>query len=233
MNPRDPNIAKVELVAHALGDLCEELVFVGGCAAGLLITDAAAAPVRVTYDVDLVVEVTALSGYHRMEKQFTKLGFTRDMASDAPICRWRYQNLEVDLMPTDSAILGFANRWYPLVVETAEKLILPSGARIRLITAPAFIATKFEAFNDRGNGDVLGSHDLEDIINVIDGRVTIADEITQAAPQLRAHLGDQFKKLLGMPDFIDYLPGMLFPDESLAARVALLSERLHALARIA
>lgn len=87
MSPRDPNIAKVELVAHALGALCEELVFVGGCAAGLLITDTAAAPVRVTYDVDLVVEVTALSGYHRMEKQFTKLGFTRDMASDAPICR--------------------------------------------------------------------------------------------------------------------------------------------------
>lgn len=128
MNSRDPNIAKVELVARALGALCDELVFVGGCAAGLLITDAAAASVRVTYDVDLVVEVASLSGYDRMEKQFTKLGFTRDMASDAPICRWRYQNLEVDLMPTDSAILGFANRWYPLVIETAETMILPSGA---------------------------------------------------------------------------------------------------------
>jgi predicted nucleotidyltransferase len=232
VNPRDPNIAKVELVAHALGDLCEELVFVGGCAAGLLITDTAAAPVRVTYDVDLVVEVTALSGYHRMEKQFTKLGFTRDMASDAPICRWRYQNLEVDLMPTDSAILGFANRWYPLVVETAEKLTLPSGARIRLITAPAFVATKFEAFNDRGNGDVLGSHDLEDIITVIDGRTTIFDEIGNSAPPLRAYLGDQFRTLLNMPNFIDYLPGMLFPDASLAERLVLLSARLQALAKL-
>ena len=231
MNSRDPNIAKVELVARALGALCDELVFVGGCAAGLLITDAAAAPVRVTYDVDLVVEVASLSGYHRMEKQFPKLGFTRDMASDAPICRWRYQNLEVDLMPTDSAILGFANRWYPLVMETAETMILPSGACIRLITAPAFIATKFEAFNDRGNSDVLASHDLEDIINVIDGRISITDEITKAAPHLRAYLGGQFKNLLSMPNFIDYLSGMLHPDESLAARVSLLKERLHALAR--
>jgi predicted nucleotidyltransferase len=232
MNSHDPNIAKVELVAHAIGTLCEELVFVGGCAAGLLITDEAAAPVRVTYDVDLVVEVTALSGYHRMEKQFAKLGFTRDMASDAPICRWRYQNLEVDLMPTDSAILGFANQWYPLVVATAETMTLPSGARIRLITAPAFIATKFEAFNDRGNGDVLGSHDLEDIINVIDGRIAILDEIANAAPPLCAYLGDQFRKLLSLPNFIDYLPGMLFPDASLAERVVLLQTHLQVLTKL-
>lgn len=39
MNPSDPNLAKVELIAAALGALCDELVFVGGCAAGLLIQD--------------------------------------------------------------------------------------------------------------------------------------------------------------------------------------------------
>lgn len=36
MNPRDPNIRQVEVVAQALNELCDELVFVGGCAAGLL-----------------------------------------------------------------------------------------------------------------------------------------------------------------------------------------------------
>ena len=29
----DPNVQSVELVAHALGDLCDELILVGGCAA--------------------------------------------------------------------------------------------------------------------------------------------------------------------------------------------------------
>ena len=62
MNPGDPNLAKVELIAHALGQLRDELVFVGGCAVGLLMTDPAAAMARVTYDVDLVVEVAALRG---------------------------------------------------------------------------------------------------------------------------------------------------------------------------
>ncbi len=32
MNPSDPNLAKVELIAAALGALCDELVFVGGYA---------------------------------------------------------------------------------------------------------------------------------------------------------------------------------------------------------
>lgn len=43
MKPGDPNVARVEVVAEALGDLREELVFVGGCAASLLI-DAPSAP---------------------------------------------------------------------------------------------------------------------------------------------------------------------------------------------
>lgn len=68
MKPQYPNVAKVELVAQALGDLRERLVFVGGCAVDLLLTDAAAAPSRVTYDVDLVAQVTALAGYHELEK---------------------------------------------------------------------------------------------------------------------------------------------------------------------
>lgn len=230
MNPRDPNLAKVELVAKALGNLCDELVFVGGCAAGLLIADPAAAPVRVTYDVDLVVEVAALSEYHRMEKRLARLGFARDLASDAPICRWRYQLMEVDLMPTDSAILGFANRWYPLVVETAQTIALPSGASIRLITAPAFIATKFEAFKDRGKGDVLGSHDLEDIINVVDGRPAVFDEAIQTPPSLRTYIGERFADLLSTPHFFDYLPGMIAQDESSKSRLAILKMRLQKLA---
>jgi hypothetical protein len=66
--PLDPNLARIELVAEALGPLREQLVFVGGCAAGLLISDPAATPIRATRDVDLVVQVTALAAYHQMER---------------------------------------------------------------------------------------------------------------------------------------------------------------------
>ena len=232
MNAQDPNVAKVELIAHVLGPMRDRLVFVGGCAAGLLITDPTAAPVRITYDVDLAVQVAALRDYHRLEDEFAQLGFQRDMASNV-ICRWRYRDLEVDLMPTDSAILGFANRWYPLVVETARNIKLPSGNEIRLITAPAFIATKFEAFADRGKGDVLGSHDLEDIINVLGGRPDLVQEISHTPPEIRRYLGTRCRDLLATKNFMDFLPGMIFPDELLAERVAILAQRLRLIAEYA
>jgi hypothetical protein len=157
MTPKDPNLAKVELIARALGPLREQVVFVGGCAVGLLITDTAASPVRVTFDVDLVASVSALAGYHGMEKQLVRFGFKRDLSPDAPICRWRYRELEVDLMPADPNILGFSNRWYPLAMATATEFRLPGGGDIRLVTAPVFIGTKFEAHANRGGGDLLAS----------------------------------------------------------------------------
>jgi len=226
-NPRDPNLAKVELIAHVLGALREELVFVGGCAAGLLMSDPAATAARVTYDVDLVAEVAALRGYHQMEAEFSRLGFKRDVSPEAPICRWRYRDLEVDLMPTDPAILGFANRWYPLSVATASSVKLPSGVAIRLITAPLFVATKFEAFADRGNQDLLGSHDLEDIINVVDGRPELPGEIRDSTDELQTYLADKCAALLALPNFMNYLPGLVAQDETLAQRVATVAARLQ------
>jgi predicted nucleotidyltransferase len=230
-NSQNPNLAKVELVAHVLGPLRDQLVFVGGCAAGLLLTDQSAAPARVTYDVDLTVQVAALPDFYLLEEQFTGLGFKRDVTMEV-ICRWQYQGLEVDLMPSDPAILGFANRWYPLAIETAQTVTLPSGKTIRLITAPAFLATKFEAFADRGKGDLLGSHDLEDIINVLDGRPELPREAAAAPAELRAYLGARCRELLATPNFMDFLPGMVFPDESLAERVLVLAQRLQQIAEL-
>ena len=233
MKRDDPNLAKVEIVAAALDKQCNKLVFVGGCAAGLLLTDPAATQARVTNDVDPVAEVTALRGYHEMEAEFFRRGFVRDMSPAAPICRWRCRDIEVDLMPSDSRILGFANRWYPHAVASSRQVTLPSRKTIRLIAAPHFLATKFEAFADRGNGDVLSSHDLEDIINVIDGRAELLDEIATAAPELRIYLGQRCAALLATPQFANYLPGLLAQDETLAQRVATATSHLQSIAALA
>lgn len=230
MAPRDPNVAKLQLVAHALGPLREQVVFVGGCAVGLLITDESATPVRATLDVDLVVSVSALSAYHGFEKELSRLGFKRDMSAQAPICRWRYRGLEVDVMPTDPGILGFANRWYPLAVSSAKSFELPGGDRIRLITAPVFVATKFEAHADRGAGDLLASHDLEDIVNVIDGRSSLLNEIAASRTDLREYLATRCRELLATPLFADYLPGLIASGEDQADRAQWVYERIQAIA---
>ena len=232
MNPGDPNVARVEIVAAALGDLCEQLVFVGGCAASLLIDTPSAPPIRVTYDVDVIAEVAALSGYYALEKRFAECGFARDMSEGAPICRWRVRDVEVDLMPTDERILGFSNRWYPAAVASASSIALPSGRRIRLISAPAFLATKFEAFDTRGKSDVLISHDLEDIVNVVEGRAVIVEEIAAAESALRACLAVKFRELSRNPDFANALPGLVAYDDLYQSRIHTVRDRTSAIAEL-
>lgn len=55
MRAEDPNLPHLHHVAEALGDLREQVVFVGGAVAGLLVTDPLADSVRATRDVDAVV----------------------------------------------------------------------------------------------------------------------------------------------------------------------------------
>lgn len=230
MNANDPNVTKVELIAAALGTLRERLILVGGCATGLLVTDMAAAPARVTFDVDLLAEVTERSDYYRLEKEIAALGFTRDMAKDAPICRWRYGALAVDLMPSDPSVLGFSNRWYPIAIQTAQLIRLPSGAQIRLIAAPAFMATKFVAFADRGNNDFLASHDLEDIVNLVAGRPELMREIAESPAELQVYLAHECAALIANTAFHDGLQGLVSPDEFHAAQVAMVVGRLTKIA---
>lgn len=221
----------MELVAERLGArLHEQMVFVGGAVTGLLITDPGQPAIRPTEDVDLIVHATALSDYQKIEAALRERGFINDMSGDAPICRWRIGEVKVDVMPTVEEILGFTNRWYPHALATAEKTSLPSGTRIRLVTAPVFLATKFEAFDDRGGMDYLFSHDLGDLIAVVDGRDELIDECRTASAILRSYLRERFGQLLATPAFIDALPGHLPGDAASQARFPDLLDKLRHLA---
>ena len=231
MNPTDPTVAMLEVVAEALGnELREETVFVGGAAAGLLITDPAMPAIRPTEDVDLIFEAVELVEYHRFEKRLRMRGFLQDHAAGAPICRWRVGGVTVDVMPTIDDILGFSNRWYPLAIETATLVSLPSGNPIRLITAPAFIATKLEAFDGRGSRDYLFSHDLGDLLAVVDGRDSLLDECRQGPTALRAYLRERFTEFLARPAFVEALAGHLPGDAASQERLPDLEARLRAIA---
>lgn len=219
-NPNDPNVVMLEQVARSLGpELCSQFVFVGGAAAGLLITDVAMPAIRRTDDVDIVTTAQDLADYDRFEDQLRSLGFAQDQSPDAPVCRWRVDGVALDLLPTQEEILGFANRWYRMGVATAQTLTLPSGVPIRVLRAPEFIATKLEAFYGRSGGDFLFSHDMGDIISVIEGRASLLNECHESLAPLRAYLAVQFQHLLTHRSFVDALPGHLPPDGASQARL--------------
>lgn len=225
MRTNDPNLPYLRKVAEALGDLREQVVFIGGAVAGLLVTDPLADSVRATRDVDAVVSANRAL-FHRIEASVATRGFARDVSSDV-ICRWVHKASGVlfDLMPVQPDVLGFSNRWYPYAIETAVPMDLGNGVTIRLVSAVAFVATKLEAFAGRGGGDFLSSHDLEDVLNIVDGREELASEMAAAPADVRQAVAAAFGPLLASPDFANVLPGLLAEPE----RVGVVLGRLKAL----
>jgi hypothetical protein len=222
MSNSDPNLPHLRCIAQALGHLREQVVFVGGAVAGLLITDPAAEKVRATRDVDAVVN-TSRGNFHRIEKQLALQGFAPDSSSEV-ICRWihRDSGLQFDLMPVETEVIGFSNRWYPYAAETAVLVDLGEGIVVRLVSAAAFVATKLEAFADRGSGDFLFSHDLEDVLNIVDGREELAAELAASPTELRQSVADALAALCAQPGFLNALPGLLTD----SGRAALVLARL-------
>lgn len=100
------------VAARRLQPVLPELTFVGGQVAPLLLTIPATTAPRPTTDVDVVVATETYTRYSELEDRLQKLGMRRDTRPDAPICRWLTpEDVEVDVMPADSAVLGFSNRW--------------------------------------------------------------------------------------------------------------------------
>jgi len=226
----DPNRALFESVVRLLAPVLDELVFVGGCTTGLFVTDPAAGGIRPTQDVDAIVDVGSYAQYTEISDRLRALGLVEDTSEGAPLCRWRHGMVIIDVMPTDERVLGFSNRWYPLAIETAQRLDI-AGHGARIVTPALFLATKLEAFHGRGGNDVFASHDLEDIVTVVDGRPEIVADVAAAPERVRAYLSAEVRALLDNPDFVEALAGFLLPDASSQARRTIVEHRLGALTR--
>ncbi len=220
----DPNLELLRHVAINIGDLIDEVVFVGGCVVGLLVTDSAAAEVRETDDVDVVIEALGYGAYHKYVDRLRANGFREDTRTGAPICRFVHSGIALDFMPTDDSVIGFSNRWYPLAISTAEQYDVGIGRSINVISASCFVASKIVAFSNRGNSDFLGSHDLEDIVTVLDGRPEFFSEFLSASDELKSFVADRFREFLADPRFRDAIPGHIGNGATSKARVPKLLE---------
>jgi hypothetical protein len=222
----DPNLRLIKEAARLLMPVLDELVFVGGCTTGLFISDEGAGDVRPTFDVDAITGITSYAAYASFSERLRRLGFTEDTSEDAPLCRWLHGSTRLDVMPLDEAILGFSNRWYEAAFGSAQEYELEPDLHIKVVTPPYFCATKIEAFRGRGNGDYLGSHDLEDLITVVDGRPELVNELRSASDDVRSYIAEAISQMMKTGDFTDALPGHLLPDEASQSRVSILMERL-------
>jgi predicted nucleotidyltransferase len=209
MVTKDISIIYLETIATALGDLLPKVTFVGGSTTVLLVDEVGRYGVRKTEDVDVIIDVVSLVEYQRISERLRNLGFREDV--NGPICRWLIDtdigNLKLDVMPTDERILGFSNRWYRAAIDHSMNVSLSNGVVIQVVSPAYFLATKFEAFAGRGDGDFF-SHDLEDIVFVMENRSGLIDELSECPHELQFYLSAQAQLLL-CDDFLNVLPGLL------------------------
>lgn len=217
-------LANLGQVVEALEPLgLENFVFVGGAVVGLLLTDNAASSARFTQDVDVVTSLSSKNAFYKLEEGLGNAGFVNDTAV---ICRWRTRDVIVDIMPKDSSILGFSNRWYESLIEHAIRVTLDSGVQISVASGPYILASKLEAFKSRGQDDYLFSHDLTDIIILLDGRETLVNEVLTAKQDVKDFIQVEFSGFLSIPDFIDAVSANLLPDLVSQRRASIILKRI-------
>lgn len=195
------NIQMLCVVARGLGSLKKDVVFLGGATVGLHIDDPAAPEVRPTKDVDCVVELASRLHYYKLEDNLRKLGFKQPMEGDNPICRWAHGGVLVDVMPTDEKILGFSNRWYKEGIAHAQSIQLPDSQTISVFSLPYLVASKLEAFLNRGEDDFFSSPDIEDIVALVDGCKDFKEIVSKAPRLVKSYLKEKFAYLVANERF--------------------------------
>ncbi len=169
------------------------MIFVGGAMVSLYADDPAADDIRPTGGIDLTIEVLNYSDWTKIQEQLASLKFYPDPFGHA-ICSYKYKNIPVDIMSSEDDVFGPSNRWYKFGFNDV-RMVKVHGQNIRILPVSCFLATKFEAFNNRGK-DYRTSHDIEDIIYVIDNNINIVEEVKNAQTEVLRFLVSELQKII-------------------------------------
>jgi hypothetical protein len=188
------NITRIKAVFNALGELAPKTIFAGGAVVSLY-ADRPYDDTRPTDDIDIVIELIDYHGYAAIEEKLRKLGFINDIESNV-ICRYKINGIVVDVMPVSAAVLGFTNKWYAPGFKLAIDFEIDKQHTVKIFPVTYFIASKLEAFKNRGKNDGRTSSDFEDIVFVLNNRNTIWKELLEADKAVKQYLKDEFIILL-------------------------------------
>jgi hypothetical protein len=198
MNNHHTNIVRIVAVARALVELNEEVVFIGGAVVSLYSNKPELMDLRVTDDVDIVIEIANRGKYIQLQERLRALGFQEDIESNV-ICRWKINGIVVDIMPNDPDIIGFTNPWYEegykhKIVKTVKDI------EVNIFSAPYFLATKLVALKTRPSGpdgkaiDWRWSQDFEDIVKVIN-EIDLFEHLAQTSGEIKLFLKSSFDEI--------------------------------------
>jgi hypothetical protein len=204
------NLEVLFQVASGLGELIEQVVFVGGAVVSLYADSKFSDLVRPTSDIDMAVDIAEFGKQSDFQQKFRQKGFAPDIYSST-FFRHHFQSIQVDLISTSSSVFGDSNSWYKpgfskrIFVELQD-------LQIPILPLVYFLATKFEAYNNRGGGDYRISTDFEDIVYVVNYNENVVDIVSEGDNTVKNFLLDEFMKVVSHKNFeeiiyanLDYL----------------------------
>lgn len=188
------NLKTVEKVAIALEEINKDVIYVGGAVVSLYATDAGSEPPRPTKDIDISVQISSYQEMDEFRELLSRKGIF-PASEESVLYRYKYDDILIDFIPYEDTPLGPTNRWlkpgfskaYPIKIGSSEIKILP---------ASLFLATKWEAYKNRG-ADPRWSPDFEDIIYVIDNNSEVIDVVSQSDSRVRDFLKEMCDEILG------------------------------------
>lgn len=198
-------------IARALGELNERVVYVGGAVVSLYIDDPTADDVRPTKDIDITMQIVSLAELEMIREELIRKGFYQSH-EDNVICRFRYEDIKVDVMATKPIGWAPGNEWF----ELGFAHVITKGVdeiTIQLLPLPYFLAAKFSAFYDRGIREPRTSNDFEDIVYILNHTSDLKEQILKAEPLLKEYLKKAFLHIFEDKVLQEAIRGNLFHEQ--------------------
>lgn len=193
----------------------------------LYIDDQAAEDIRPTKDIDLAFQITTAGELEQLRAELNRRGF-KEAADSQVICRFRYDDLLVDVMSTQAIGWAPGNRWFLEGFDHAITMKLDE-VKIKVLPMPFFMAAKFDAFWDRGVKDVYASTDLEDLVYLLSHTSDVVEQISTAAQKVKRYLGECAQRMVENSSIMSAVPGHLSYDNA-DEQLEMILEKLNQIA---
>ncbi|MDZ4259523.1 MAG: hypothetical protein U0974_13740 [Gemmatimonadales bacterium] len=198
---------RLKRIATAIGELTDEVVFIGGAVSPLLQEQPPFDQARITKDVDGIIVTPSYTAMSGIGERLLALGFNHSTTT-GHVHRWISTDGDLlDLVPSGQHLGASGQEWDEYAARDDVKVDLGDGVTIRHASSATFLALKWAAFKDRGANDPGASHDLEDIVAIVVSRPGIVEEVHAAPEKVRGFITDSTGQFLLHPRAEDYLAG--------------------------
>lgn len=179
----------------------------------LYIDDPAADDVRPTQDIDISLNIASLTELELIRESLINQDF-HQTSDDDVICRFRYNDIKVDIMATEAIGWAPGNEWFKAGFDKRQKMVVDEYS-IHVLPLSYFLATKFSAFQDRGMKDPRTSTDFEDIVYLLNHTSNVKEQVVNGSEDVKVFLKEWFAKIIESDDLQEAILGHLYYEEQM------------------